>query len=749
METKIIVTIGPATESEETIKKIGNAKVDFIRVNMSHSSLDNLEKIILLSDKFNIPFILDTEGAQIRTGNLYKDVILLEEGKEVMIHANEIIGDENNINLRPYYIINDLRVGDLVVLDFDTLLLKISNVSTLKDKGYITARVITHGTLGKNKSAVINQVINTLNSLPVLTSKDYQAIDLALKYDVKYIAASFIHTKEDVIKVREAVKKKMKIISKIETKQAIENLDAIIQESDYILIDRGDLSKEIPIDKIPLTQKIILKKAKDLDTPVFIATNLLESMISKPKPTRAELNDIMTSLLDGASGLALCAETAIGKYPMQAIYTLQKMIKQHLLTIDTKIQDNSLATIVSILGKINYTDNEIRGGILVTPHGGKLINRIIQNPPNPQYLDSLLKIKISESTQMDVEQIAVGAFSPLEGFMNKKDFESVLNTMRLSNGEIWTIPIILDIDEETSSKIYIGQTVALEGKDGIMALLNIEDKYTFNKDEVSEKWFGTKDKNHPGIEMLNRMEQTLIGGKIDLLKRRCSEFSEYELTPSQTRKIFEEKGWSKIIGFHTRNVIHRGHEFIQMDALKKSCCDGLFVHPCVGIKKIGDYENRYIVKSYEKMVSDFYPKDKTLLGVFSTSSRYAGPREAIFTAICRKNFGCSHFIIGRDHTGVGNYYQSNESHKIFDQFPDLGIEIVKYNVVFYSELYNDYFHEVDVPEHPLNKKKFISGTESRSMIKNNIKLPEWFIRPEISEILVNGIKNNEQIFTDK
>lgn len=742
----ILVTVGPATDNEEMIKKIVDSGVDFIRLNMSHSSVEDLERMVVIAKKFNIPFVLDTEGPQIRSGGLKRNVIVLEEGKEVKIHDKEIDGDEENICLRPSSVVSQLQIGDLIALDFDTLLLKVSDVSPLKDKGYVLSKVVTGGVLGRNKSAIIDQTFDSIVRLPILSPKDLESIKIGLKYNIGYIAASFTRNGEDVDEVRKLTGSKMQIISKVETREAMNNLDPIIEKSDYLLIDRGDLSKEISLDKIPFAQKIILNKARELKKPVFIATNLLESMIEKPKPTRAELNDIMNSLLDGASGLVLCAETAIGRYPLECINMLKKMIKHSSVVSDVEFEETSINHVVKRLEELDYIGSSLMGGSLIEPHGGKLVNRILKRPIDKDYLNNLPSIRIDENKQMDVEQIAIGTFSPLEGFMGEADFKSVLNNMRLSNGLVWTIPIILDVNKEDVKEINPGQSVVLLDDDGPMAILHVEEKFSYDKVDAIKKWFGTENKSHPGIVMVQNMGDTLLSGKIDLIRGKKSDFKEYELTPAQVRKIFEERGWNKIVGFHTRNVIHRGHEYIQLDALKKNSCDGLFVHPVIGKKKKGDFNTKFIIKAYEMMMDNFYPKNKVVFSVFSTYSRYAGPREAIFTAICRQNFGCSHFIVGRDHTGVGNFYHPGASHQIFDKFPELLIKPLVYDKIFYSEIYKRYVSEKDAPEHPADKKFSLSGTEARKIFEAGKNPPDWFMRPEIAKIITDAIRNREEIF---
>ena len=274
----------------------------------------------------------------------------------------------------------------------------------------------------------------------------------------------------------------------------------------------------------------------------------------------------------------------------------------------------------------------------------------------------------------------------------------------------------------------------------------LKEKYTFDKLEAAQKLYATDSLDHPGVKMVLEMNPVLLAGPVTLLKRIKNEFKEYEITPKQARKLFEERGWAKVVGFHTRNVIHRSHEFIQMEALQKGNCDGLFVHPVVGKKKSGDFNAKFIIRAYDLMIKYFYPRNKVIFGTFSTYSRYAGPREALFTALCRKNFGCSHFIVGRDHTGVGNFYHPKASHNIFDRFPDLGIVPIRFDNVFYSKKEGSHMHEQERPNHPEDDKLLISGTQARKMLENGELPPEWFMRPEIARMIVDSIQKGEEVF---
>jgi pyruvate kinase len=747
--TKIIVTLGPATNNEPTVRKIKGKGVDFVRVNMSHSSLEDLEASIKLSKKVGIPFIIDTEGSQIRTGDLEQATVHFKENEQVEIHAAPIAGNRERLCLKPGYVIEQLDVGDLIHIDFDTLILRVTDVSTVGE-GYITARTITGGLIGRNKAVVIDPVFRKKFDLPPLSPKDYESIELGLREGIEHIAVSFVRSGESIDEARRATQNRMKIISKIECMDALENLDEIIVKSDFLLIDRGDLSKEIPIEKIPFTQKIILHKASRGQTGVFVATNLLETMIEKKKPTRAEVHDVINTIVDGAMGLTLAAETAIGEHPMECINMLNKLI-QHS---ESAIYDSDPRTLVKgLIGSLedaNYLLEDVSSS-LVPPHGGKLVSRVLADIPDEEYLASLPRVSLDENRQMDVEQIAFGVYSPLEGFMDQADFESVLDSMRLTRGVAWPLPIVLDVPEATAEMLEVGDVVGLTDDRGeIMALLHLSEKYRFDTEDTVRKMFGTDSDDHPGVKMIRGMQPMLLAGKIDLIRGRQSDTRAFELTPKQLRRLFEERGWAKVLGFHTRNVLHKGHEFMQLKAMEDENCDGLLVHPVVGKKKAGDFKPEYIIKGYERMIESFYPKEKVVFSVFPTFSRYAGPREAVFTALCRQNYGCSHFIIGRDHTGVGDYYAPYASQEIFDLFPDLEIKIVKFNEVFYSKKLNEYVQETGESKHDdSDKLDFISGSQARMMFLNGESPPAWFMRPEISAIVLDALKDGEQVFEDR
>ncbi len=746
-KVRLIVTLGPSTRTEKDLLKIKDKEVDFVRVNMSHSSLEDLRYFIDLSIKVGIPFIIDTEGSQVRTGNMKDEVIVLEENQAIKIHANPIEADQMNICLKPSCIIDQFQEGDLVHIDFDTVILRITDTSPLSSAGFVRAKVMTGGRLGRNKAVVIDPVMPKKLALPPLSEKDLQSIKIGMEKNVKHIAVSFVRSGDCIDYVRDVTKNSMKIISKVECIDALENIDDIIDKTDFLLIDRGDLSKEVSIVKIPFIQKIILHKAGKKDKGVFVATNLLETMVESKNPTRAEVHDTIATIMDGAYGLTLAAETAIGQHPLECINMINRLSTHAVKYIRSEDKPFNNNLIIEDLIESDYLTNQEISTSLVEPHGGRLVNRVTKETPPKSYLDKLFKIELDLPRQMDVEQIAFGTYSPLEGFMGHEELRSVIDTMRLPNGVIWPLPIVLDVSKEEAEYISPGEDVALTDSTGeIVAILHVTEKYPFDFTDEVVKIFGTDDQVHPGVYKTKAVKPILLAGKIDLLRRRDSDTKQYELTPRQIRKLFEERGWVKVVGFHTRNVIHRSHEFIQINALEKECCDGLLVHPVIGQKKPFDFHAKYIINSYETMMRHFYPKGKVVFATLATYSRYAGPREALFTAICRKNFGCSHFIIGRDHTGVKKFYDPCASHNIFDEFPDLGMKIIKYGRVFYSSSLKQYVHEDECPDHDDADKVHISGTAARNILAEGKMPQEWIMRPEIASTIVASIDSGEDVF---
>ena len=523
----------------------------------------------------------------------------------------------------------------------------------------------------------------------------------------------------------------IEIISKVESRIALKNLSDICHESDSILIDRGDLSRDVQLEKIPRAQTYIINQAKKQNTPVYIATNLMESMLKESQPTRAELNDIVGAIDSGASGLVLAAETAIGKYPIDAVRILSNIISEN----QNKVKIDNYEELFNF-----------NSPLLNEPHGGKLIQQF--SSFSEQEIRHLPFVYIDEKSITDVLQICEGTYSPVNRFMCVDEIKSVLETNSLRDGLAWTLPILLQIKSNKYEKIPMTGTIALkeEGKEAVIAVMEVEkSEKLIDLNNQIINWFGTEDKNHPGLKDILSRGDIVLSGKPFIVKEKAKYLrSEYELTPKQTRALFHTYGWHKIIGFHTRNAPHKGHEYIQKTALDRVNADSLFISPVMGIKKKGDFRSDIIVKCYNALISsNVYDPYPAVIGGFNTYSRYCGPREAVFTAICRKNFGCSHFIIGRDHTGVGNFYKLEESKDIFNQL-DIGISLVSFGEVVFDTKKNIYIEKNSQIDYQKYKK--ISGSILRESINKKLLINDYLIDKSIFVLIDKMINNSTNLF---
>ncbi|OLD40910.1 MAG: sulfate adenylyltransferase [Thaumarchaeota archaeon 13_1_40CM_2_39_4] len=367
---------------------------------------------------------------------------------------------------------------------------------------------------------------------------------------------------------------------------------------------------------------------------------------------------------------------------------------------------------------------------ITKPHGGKLVNRITKKDP-----EQFFSVSVDADLANDIENIADGIFSPLEGFLIKEDFENVIRKGRLSNDLPWTIPIVFDVGETSAKKMKDAKDVAL-GINGIkFAILHVEDIYTFDKNAAAKGVYGTTDPKHPGVAKIMQMNEFLVGGKIDYIKRpEETQIRRYRKSPLETRSAFEKAGWKTIVAFQTRNVPHVAHEMLQKASLNTH--DGLFINPLIGKKKSGDYKDEVIVASYEALIKHYYPQNRCYLATLHTEMRYAGPKEAIHHAIMRKNFGCTHIIIGRDHAGVGNYYDPFAAQKIFDDYSDIGIEPIFYPAFFFCKKCLSFASEKNCPHGPEFQEQ-LSGTKLRTMILEKQNPSEYMIRPEVSKVLMS------------
>lgn len=386
----------------------------------------------------------------------------------------------------------------------------------------------------------------------------------------------------------------------------------------------------------------------------------------------------------------------------------------------------------------------------VPPHGGTLINRMLHGELAEAARELAGRLPIVPLTPLnlsDFEMIAVGALSPLTGFMTETDYDAVVEDMHLANGLAWSMPVTLAAPDDLAATLKEGQTVALgePGPDGTLrpiGLLDISEKFRADKKDEAEQVFRTTDPAHPGVARLFKQPDTLLAGEIwafDLPTAATSEFPDLRLTPAELRSTFDDLGWRRIVAFQTRNPIHRAHEYIQKSALE--IVDGLLLHPLVGETKSDDIPADVRIASYRVALEHYYPPERVRLAVFPAAMRYAGPREAIFHAICRKNYGATHFIVGRDHAGVGSYYGTYDAQLIFDAFePDeLGITPLFFEHSFYCR---DCTQVVTAKTCPHGEASWIklSGTQVRQMLERGEMLPTEFTRPEVGEVLMRGVQ---------
>ncbi|MGH2630524.1 MAG: sulfate adenylyltransferase [Actinomycetota bacterium] len=381
----------------------------------------------------------------------------------------------------------------------------------------------------------------------------------------------------------------------------------------------------------------------------------------------------------------------------------------------------------------------------IAPHGGTLVDLVVPREAATALAAeaaNLPELVPNERELSDLEMLAVGALSPLAGFQSEADYHAVLDSMHLTGGLPWAIPVVLGVTEEEAHRLGSGGSVALlpaEGADPI-AVLRVTGSFKRDKQKEAVSVYRTDEGEHPGVKAVYDSGGYCLAGDLEVISLPAhDDFAEYRLTPAQTRAEFASRGWKTVVGFQTRNPIHRAHEYIQKCALE--IVDGLLVHPLVGATKADDVPPDVRMRCYEALFQGYYPKDRAMVSVFPAAMRYAGPREAIWHAICRKNYGCTHFIVGRDHAGVGGYYGTYDSQKLFEEFEpgELGITPLKFEHSFWCQVCEGMGSPKTCP-HGEESRITLSGTKVREMLRNGERPPQEFSRPEVADILIAAMQ---------
>jgi len=655
-------TLGPSSLNEKVIPRLEEIGATLFRLNLSHTDPESLsETLEFVRELSRVPICLDTEGAQIRTGALSADRIRVRRHAVIEFPPEPLSGDESRFNLYPASVIDELAVGDIVRVDSDVLVQVVDGLG----RDGVRARVLNGGEIGQNRAVT---VLGREIEMPPLTDKDRRCLDIGREAGVRHVALSFAHRAADVEEIRALAGEDATVISKIECRSGLENLPEITAASDALLLDRGDLSREVDLEKMPLVQKDVIRYANDRLVDVYVATNLMESMVAAPAPTRAEVNDVFNTLLDGADGLVLAGETAIGAHPVGAALMVRRIAEEYEETRRWH-------------GGRSYPETAPR---LVEPHGGRLVDRAGEEAERAE-LAELETVWATFENIVDCVQIARGTYSPLTGFMTAEELKSVLDTNRLPDGIVWTLPIFLRVTDQTASRIAAGDRVALKDPYGVIrATVDVSEVFSFDVDEFARKAFGTTSRRHPGVWRLVTAGERFVAGDVTLIHGDADAAARYDLGPAQTRQMFAQLGWDSVAGYHSREPLRRVPARGELTAAASIPADGLYISfPTSGATSGGAEEAEssdpeVVVSILDAAMAQTEDRSlrtgrREMVGGLSTYPRFCGPREDVFTTLCHKNLGCSHFLVGREPGREDHPDGETSTRRLFDELGDIGI----------------------------------------------------------------------------
>lgn len=714
---EILCTVGPASLNASVLVGLQELGVSLLRINLSHTRIKDLPAVVsFIRAHSSVPICLDTEGAQVRTGDIVGGEIVLRENAIVCAHRNLVPGDAQNFNLYPLEIVDQLEEGDLISVDFNAVLVQV----TRKELDRVEMRVIHGGVVGRNKAVTVERDL----PLAPLTHKDIEALKWGRDNGIRHVALSFANRGEDVDAVRALVGNDTFLISKIECRNALYHLDEIAQRSNALLIDRGDLSRQEPIERIPCLQKMIIRRGGELGRRVYVATNLLESMISAHNPTRAEANDVINTLLDGADGLVLAAETAIGRDPVGCVGMILKLIHEY-----EAFRSTESSTVR------HYRPNE-RLSLLVPPHGGALVE---QSVPESEWhaLGRLPRITVGPNVLQDAQNIGLGTFSPLRGFMDEVTLDAVLRTHRLADGTPWTMPILLPLDARSEATLGTADSVVLTDETGTAyAVVRDAGVFSFDLGTLFDLWFGTRSSAHPGVRALLPWRGRFLAGAVYLLGRQPSDYREHVLSPRESRFVLQHKGWRKVIGFHADRPANRFDEYTQLAALERHSVDGILVDLALDDDRERSFAADAVLRSYRMMLDfSYYPSGRVCLGTLPLYRRYAEGREQVFQALCHKNLGCSHFLVELAAAPGPSSVATEATRALFASLGDIGVVPVFVRPVGYARAEGRYAEIGPEADSAKPVQEFIDVGDACAALGRNESLPDWFMREPIQDML--------------